>query len=593
MKHLFGLITVVVLIIGIIGLIPACGDMGEKGEEGKEVEMAAQPSEMKAAEKEVDMELQKKAEDFLNKYLADYEKAYIAQGSTYWQAANSGKKEDFDAYAAADLELNKLHSDSQLYAQVEELLKGKDNLKPLTARSLELAELAFKENQLPKETLEKMSRMAADIEQVFNTFRGKLEGKEYSDNQLKEMLKEEMATPKRQKTWEALKQVGEAVAPKLVEFAKIRNEAAQKLGYKNYWDMQIRLQEHDPREILSIFAELEKLTDEPFKQMKAKMDQELAARFKIKPEDMMPWHYDNPFFQAAPPSDKVDLDEFYQDKPKEEIIELTKKFFNDIGLPIDDIVQRSDIYEREGKQQHAFCTSLDQKGDTRVLMNIQPTAEWMDTSLHEMGHGVYCQFTDLSLPYNLRDAAHALTTEAVAQLFGSLAKNPLWMITYAGADQKRVKEVGAAILEQRRREQLIFARWSLVMLYFEKALYENPDQDLNTLWWDLKERFQVLKRPKGRNAPDWAAKIHFSTFPVYYHNYMLGELLASQLRAVLVKIARHQGPAYTMDYRVHKEFGNFFKEKIFKPGMTDPWPEFVEKATGEPLTAKYFAEEVK
>jgi peptidyl-dipeptidase A len=587
MKRLFGLITAVVLIIGIIGLFTACGDKEEK------VETAAAPAEMKAVEKEVDMELQKKAEEFLKNYLADYEKAYIAQGSTYWQAANSGKKEDFDAYAAADLELNKLHSDSQRYAQIEELLKGKNNLEPLAARSLEVAELAFKENQLPKETLEKMSQMAADIEQAFTTFRGKLEGKEYSDNQLKEILKEELSTPKRQKIWEALKQVGQAVAPKLVELAKIRNNAAQKLGYKNFWDMKIRLQEHDPQEILSIFAELEQQTDEPFKKMKAKMDQELAARFKIKPEEMMPWHYDNPFFQEPPPSDKIDWDVFYKDKSKEDIIEIAKKFYASIDLPIDDIVARSDLYEREGKQQHAFTICINRKEDTRVLVNVKPDAYWMDTVLHEMGHAIYCKYTDFNLPFNLRDAAHIFTTEAVAMLFGALAKNPLWILTNTGADEKKVKEAEEAILEQRRREQLLFARWSLVMLYFEKALYENPDQDLNTLWWDMVERFQALKRPQERNAPDWAAKIHFTIAPVYYHNYQLGELFAAQIRGALVKLTKHQGPAYTLKYTGNKNIGNYFKEKIFKPGMIYPWPEFVKQATGEPLTAKYFAEEVK
>jgi len=580
-------ITTVVLIIGIIGLVPACGEKGEK------VETAAQSAEMKTASKEVDMELQKKAEDFLNKYLADFEKAYIAQGLTYWQAANSGKKEDFDAFAAADLELKKLHSDSQLYAQIEALLKGKDNLEPLTARSLELAELAFKENQLPAETLETMSRIGADIEQAFNNFRGRIEGKDYSDNQLKEMLKAELKTPKRQKIWEALKQVGATVAPKLVEFAKIRNEAAQKLGYKNFWEMKIRLQEHDPREILSIFAELEKQTDEPFKKMKAKMDRELAARFKIKPEDMMPWHYDNPFFQEPSPSDKIDWDVFYKDKSKEDIIELAKKFYASIDLPIDDIVDRSDLYEREGKQQHAFCTCINRKENTRVLVNVKPDAYWMDTVLHEMGHAIYCKYTDFNLPFNLRDSAHIFTTEAVAMLFGALAKTPLWIIANTGADEKKVKEVEAAILEQRRREQLLFARWSLVMLFFEKAMYENPDQDLNTLWWDMGERFQALKRPQGRNAPDWASKIHFTISPVYYHNYQLGELFAAQLRNTLVKLAKHEGPAHTLKYTGNKDFGNYFKEKIFKPGMTLPWPEFVKQATGEPLTAKYFAEEVK
>ena len=161
------------------------------------------------------------------------------------------------------------------------------------------------------------------------------------------------------------------------------------------------------------------------------------------------------------------------------------------------------------------------------------------------------------------------------------------------SDEKRIKEVDAAIREQRRREQLIFARWTLVMLHFEKALYENPGQDLNTLWWDIVERFQMLKRPQGRNAADWAAKIHFTIASVYYHNYMLGELLAAQLRGTLVKYAKHEGPVYTMDYSKHKEFGDFFKEKIFKPGMTNTWPVFVKNATGEALTAKYFAREVK
>ena len=59
---------------------------------------------------------------------------------------------------------------------------------------------------------------------------------------------------------------------------------------------------------------------------------------------------------------------------------------------------------------------------------------------------------------------------------------------------------------------------------FEKALYANPGQDLNKVWWDLVEKYQEIKRPEGRNQPDYASKIHIVTVPVYYQNYMLGEL---------------------------------------------------------------------
>ena len=50
-------------------------------------------------------------------------------------------------------------------------------------------------------------------------------------------------------------------------------------------------------------------------------------------------------------------------------------------------------------------------------------------------------------------------------------------------------------------------RLAMVMTHFERALYQDPEQDLNTLWWDLVEEFQGVRRPEGRHAPDWASKI--------------------------------------------------------------------------------------
>ena len=228
--------------------------------------------------------------------------------------------------------------------------------------------------------------------------------------------------------------MGGVVAPRLRELAELRNQAARQLGFADYWDMQIRLQEHDPQQLLALFAELEQLTREPFTRMKANMDGQLARRFGIAPDQLMPWHYDNPFFQAAPPSDQVDLDEFFQQRSKEDIVEIARVFYRDVGLPVEEILRRSDLYEREGKDQHAFCTSIDRADDVRTLCNVKPTAEWMDTVLHELGHAVYDVGVDRNLPYNLREPAHAFTTEGVAMLFGALAKTPAWLVDYAQAD---------------------------------------------------------------------------------------------------------------------------------------------------------------
>jgi peptidyl-dipeptidase A len=168
-------------------------------------------------------------------------------------------------------------------------------------------------------------------------------------------------------------------------------------------------------------------------------------------------------------------------------------------------------------------------------------------------------------------------------LFGAKARDPQWMVKYAGADPQKVNAVADALKKQRIREQLLFCRWTIVMLYFEKALYEMPDADLRTEWKNITEKYQLLHQPAGRHEADWASKPHFVIAPVYYHNYMLGELFAAQIRQSLSK-------KFTND---DSSVGKILTEKIFKPGMLLPWDEFVKQATGEPLSPKAFSKELQ
>jgi peptidyl-dipeptidase A len=139
-------------------------------------------------------------------------------------------------------------------------------------------------------------------------------------------------------------------------------------------------------------------------------------------------------------------------------------------------------------------------------------------------------------------------------------------------------------------ETLIFSRWSQVMLHFERGLYGNPDQDLSKLWWDLVDKYQALHRPENRSEPDYASKVHFVTNPVYYHNYMMGELFASQVHHALARqlgVKDVAGFAYTG----RTEVGAFLKEKVFAPGARFPWNELTRFATGESLGAGDYAQD--
>ena len=204
--------------------------------------------------------------------------------------------------------------------------------------------------------------------------------------------------------------------------------------------------------------------------------------------------------------------------------------------------------------------------------------------LHEFGHAVYDLGVDPALPPTLR-AMHPLTTEGVAMLFGRLILDPEWLSTIAGVPSADIDAARAALARHRRISLLVFARWVLVMTHFERGLYADPDDDHDGRWWDLVERFQLLTRPDDRRAPDWAAKLHVALAPVYYQNYLLGELVASQLQAALVD--RCGG---IVD---RPEAGQFLQRDIFAPGWSLRWDELIATATGAPLSVDAFAAELQ
>jgi peptidyl-dipeptidase A len=349
--------------------------------------------------------------------------------------------------------------------------------------------------------------------------------------------------------------------------------------------MQLSLAEQSQEQVLKLFDELDALTREPFAKAKAEIDGRLSQMLTIPVDELQPWHYHDPFFQESPAVFDADLDAVYA---KVDILKLCRDFYAGIGLPIDDVIARSDLYERKGKSPHAFCTDIDREGDVRVLANITPSEQWMGTMLHELGHSVYSSKNiPRSLPYVLRSDAHILCTEGVAMQFERFSKSADWLASMGVKvpDPKQFNEIGAKL---RRNQLLIFSRWCQVMLRFEKGLYENPDQDLNKLWWELVEKYQMVKRPEGRDAPDYAAKIHIVSAPCYYHNYMMGQLFASQVHHALSREVLKK-PASEAIYTGSKEAGEFMRTKVFAPGRTLEWNALTKHATGEELNAKAFA----
>ncbi|KAF0153094.1 MAG: hypothetical protein FD143_534 [Ignavibacteria bacterium] len=523
-------------------------------------------------------------EIFLQKYESKVVELSRQTALSYFDASISGKPEDYQKCSELQLELSKIYTNKDDFEILKQIRQSGEVKDSLHSRQLELIYNSYAANQFDEKLLGQIISLSTKVEETFATHRAEINGKKLTDNEIDVVLIESTDSKELETVWNASKEIGEVVSKDVLALVKMRNVAAKQIGYKNYHSMSLELSEQSPDEIEKLFDELDKLTCDAFFKLKSEIDSYLSKKYSVEVHQLMPWHYQDKFFQHGPKIYNADLDSYFKEINIEEV---TKQYFDGIGLNIDDLISNSDLYEKEGKYQHAYCTDIDKSGDIRVVCNIKPSQRWMSTMLHEYGHAAYDKFINQKLPWSLREPAHTFATEAIAMLFGRFASNPVWLKDIIGISQEEANKISVACYNLLRLEQLVFSRWVQVMYSFEKTMYENPEQDLNAAWWNLVEKYQGLKKPEGRNKADWASKIHVALYPAYYHNYMLGELLASQLlNRINSSLLETQN---SESFTGNKNVGNYLINEFFAFGSSLHWKDLITKATKESLSPKFYA----
>jgi peptidyl-dipeptidase A len=378
----------------------------------------------------------------LERFISDFERRMAplerAVDEAWWNLATSGTDEAREEFVRAGKEYNGLFSDQDEYRDLRSWYENLDALEsPLLQRQVEVLYRAFAERQGDEEILGRIEELEAEANAIYGNHRSVVRDREMGENEVRELLRTSADPDLRRETWEASKSVGSAVERTVRELASLRNLLAREQGYENYYARSLELQEIEARELAGIMGELESATDAPFRELKSGIDAKLGLKFGV--DAVMPWHLSGPFFHRAPDIADIDLDRYFEG---EDLEILTRRTFDALGLDVRGVISRSDLYEREGKSQHAFCARVGREYpyDVRVLANVRPDAYWMDAMLHEFGHAVYDRHVNPRLPYLLRTYAHANTTEAIALMMGALVDDPGWLRSVAGANREKLGE---------------------------------------------------------------------------------------------------------------------------------------------------------
>ncbi len=450
---------------------------------------------------------------------------------------------------------------------------------PREQRRAEVLRLMTAGRRRDSALIDRIVALETELMGIHSRYRAQVGDRALDAAAVDEVLRTGTDLAEREAVWRAARGVGAEAATPLRELVRLRNEAAQALGYRDHYAMSLRLDELDEDRLYALLDDLAERLAPAWDVERDRIASERGAALGL-PDGvpLLPWHLVDAFGQE-PPSAGVDpLDDVIG---AVDALAVSRRYFADLGTDVDGVIERSDVNPRPGKDQHAFMMHVDRAGDVRTLLNLAPTVRWLDTALHELGHAIYELELDPDLPWLLRDSAHILVTEAIAMLHGRRGRDAAFLEAYCGVDPEVARDpVNAATL---RRGLLVLAAWVQVMARFERALYADPDADLDRIWWELVARHQGIEPPADPPVDAWASKIHLAVAPVYYHNYLLGEILASQIEEWTRRETGAASPAADPG-----RVGPLIAERLLRPGASVRWDRLVADATGAPLGVDAF-----
>ncbi len=245
----------------------------------------------------------------------------------WWNSQVEATEENAARRARAELAWSDALADRALFASVEDARR--DGASAQVRRRLDLLHNLMLRRQVPDALRARIVELETSVDLRFSRHRGVVGGAEVGDTEIKRVLRRSDDPRERREAWEASKTVGAEVADDVRELARLRNEAARSLGYRDWFALSLATDELDEAKLAETLGECERVTAEPFSRWKAALDGRLAARFGCDIVELRPWHYADPFFQETPPDVAVDLDPYLDGR---DVVALARRTIEGLGL---------------------------------------------------------------------------------------------------------------------------------------------------------------------------------------------------------------------------------------------------------------------
>lgn len=525
-----------------------------------------------------------------------------------------------DAERAAWVQSNFITIDTQLIsaaaaerltlAGVELAKEAKqfDNVKlsPDFRRRMDLLKLALTnpapgDPKLARET----TQLAAELEAIYGKGEYCPPGKSGEDcldvNEITNIFAESRDPKQLQEVWTGWRTISPPMRDDYTRYVELLNQGAKELGYKDlgaYWRSKYDMPADEfATELERLWGQVQPLYNSLHCYVRARLAEKYGS--EIVPQDgPIPAHllgniwsqdWSNIYELVAPASADpgYDLTKIIEEKKLDakEMTRIGERFFTSLGFdPLPETFWERSLFTQPRDREvvcHASAWDIDQVEDLRIKMCIQPNAEDFRTIHHELGHNFY-QRAYNQLPFIYRQGANDGFHEAIGDTI-TLSVTPAYLkqIGFISTEPPASADIG--LLLKDALEGVAFLPFGLLIDQWRWKVFSGQvtPENYNKAWWELREKYQGIRAPEARSEANFdpGAKYHVPA-NVPYTRYFLARILQYQFHRSLCATAGYKGPLNRCTIYGNKAAGDRL-QNMLKMGVSRPWPDALEAATGE------------
>jgi len=244
---------------------------------------------------------------------------------------------------------------------------------------------------------------------------------------------------------------------------------------------------------------------------------------------------------------------------------------------------------------HASAWDMYKPGndDFRIKMCTEVNLDDLITIHHEMGHiQYYLQYKDK--PLEFRQGANPGFHEAIGDTMALSVNTPNHLFQVGLLDTVSASlEADINFLLTAAMERVVFLPFAYTIDQFRWGLFNKsiPIENMNSVWWELRERYQGVAAPTERSEEDFdaGAKYHVAS-DVSYIRYFIAHVLEYQFYRQMCLDSGNfvpgdeEKPLHKCDFSQGPDSllaGQRLKT-LLATGSSKPWPEILEEMTGSP-----------